>query len=148
MRWMPKAWTRIGRAVFDLKTYMTEIPVEEKHHRTRQTHNRNLVASLIRASKQASHEDGTKGHGLLGSEIYGNIFILHFAGYDTTAISLVSFLVFLAANPEVQDWLSEENHHVLPNPDKSTWNYTSALPRLKRCLSVLVSPSYPPTPTF
>ena len=32
MCWMPKAWSRIGQAVFDLKAYMTEILVEEKHH--------------------------------------------------------------------------------------------------------------------
>lgn len=96
---MPKAWTRIGQTVFDFKAYMTEILVEEKHHieQGKPTTN-NLVASLIRASEQASHEDGTKGHGLSESEIYGNIFVLHFAGYDTTAISLASSLVFHVAN--------------------------------------------------
>ena len=82
------------------------------------------------------------------SEIYGNILVLHFAGYDTTAITLAFSLAFLDANPEVRDWLLEEIYHVLPNPDKPTWNYTKAFPHLKRCLSVLVSPSYPATPAF
>ena len=55
--------------------------------------------------------------------MYGDIFVLHFAGY-ITAVTIVCSLVILTANPEVQGWLSEEIHHVLPNPDKSTWNYT------------------------
>jgi len=148
-RWMPEAWTRISQTVFDFKAYMTEILVEEKHHIGQgKPTTGNLVASLICASEQASHEDGTKGHDLSESEIYGSIFVLHFAGYDSTAITLASSLVFLAANIEVRDWLLEEIHHVLPNPDKSTWNYTEAFPYLKRCLSALVSPPYPPTPTF
>lgn len=79
MRWMPKAWTRIGQAVFDFKAYMTEILIEEKHHIEQgKPTTSNLVASLIHASEQASHEDVTKGHGLSESEIYGNIFVLHF----------------------------------------------------------------------
>ena len=50
-RWMPKAWTRIGQAVFGFKAYMAEIPVEEKHciEQGKPTIG-NLVASLIRAS--------------------------------------------------------------------------------------------------
>lgn len=52
MRWMPKAWTRTGQAVFDFKAYMTEILVEEKHHIEQgKPATGNLVASLIRASE-------------------------------------------------------------------------------------------------
>ena len=87
MRWMSKAWTRIGQAVFDFKAYVTEMPVEGKHHiEQNKPTTGNLVVSLIRVSEQVSYEDGTKGYGLLESEIYGNIFVLHFAGYDTIAI--------------------------------------------------------------
>jgi cytochrome P450 len=104
MCWMPKAWSRIGQAVFDFKAYMTEILVEEKYHIEQgKPTTGNLVASLICASGQVSHGGGTKGHGLSGGGIYGNIFVLHSAGYDTTAITLASSLVFLDANPEVRD---------------------------------------------
>lgn len=139
-RWMPKAWTRISQTVFDFKAYMTEILVEEKHHIGQCKPTTGNLVTLICASKQASH--GTKGHDLLESEIYGSIFVLHFAGYST-AITLTSSLVFLAANIEARDWLLEEIHHVLPNPNKSTWNYTKSIPTPK---TLPLSPTQDPPP--
>ncbi|KAF2495228.1 cytochrome P450 monooxygenase-like protein [Lophium mytilinum] len=134
---MPKAVSRIGQAVSDFKEYVSNIVSEEKSLiRQGKSSASSLVASLIRASEQASDKEGAKA-ALSESEIFGNIFIFHFAGYDTTALSLSTAFVFLAACPDVQDWISDEIRCVLPNDDQSTWNYAEAFPRFKRCVAVL-----------
>ncbi|KAI1778869.1 putative cytochrome P450 [Hypoxylon cercidicola] len=65
----------------------------------------NLMTLLVRASQEAASE-GLQG--LTESEIYGDMFTFNFAGHDTTAHSSTFALYFLAANPDVQDWVSEE----------------------------------------
>lgn len=47
------------------------------------------------------------------------------------------FSFFLAANPSIQDWLSEELYRVLGDKPHQEWDYYTDLPRLKRCLAVL-----------
>lgn len=71
------------------------------------------MTSLIRACQ----ENGEPGHtgGLTESEIYRNIFVVNFAGHDTTAHTLALAVVLLAASPSVQDWISQELHCVLVN---------------------------------
>ncbi|KAF2807915.1 cytochrome P450 [Mytilinidion resinicola] len=108
---MPRAASRIGYAVADFKKYVSNIVSEEKSLiRQGKSSASSLVASLIRASEQAGTKEGTKA-ALSQSEIFGNIFIFHFAGYDTTALSLSTAFVFLAACPDVKDWISEEIRH-------------------------------------
>lgn len=41
------------------------------------------------------------------------VFVFNFAGHDTTAHTLTFATFFLAANPDVQDWVSEEINHVM-----------------------------------
>ena len=103
----------------------------------------NLMSSLVRVS-----EDERKKHGKLNadgpksftiSEILGNIFVINFAGHDTTANTLAYSMLLLAAHPEVQDWVGEELHRVLGGSSCETWSYEALFPRLKRCLAILVS---------
>lgn len=65
----------------------------------------NLMTSLVRASddRQKSGSDGPQA--LTVNEVLGNIFVINFAGHDTTANTLAYAVVLLAANPEVQDWV-------------------------------------------
>lgn len=44
---------------------------------------------------------------------------------------------FLAAHPDVQDWLSEEIRHVFGDRQPSEWDYRADFPRLKRCQSIM-----------
>ena len=77
--------------------------------------------------------------GLTDEEIFGNIFAFNLAGHETTANTLATSLVLLAANPECQAWLVEEVQHVLGNSGgMEDWKYDECFPNLKRCLAVMV----------
>lgn len=65
------------------------------------------------------------------------MFVFNFAGHDTTAHTFVWIMYFLAANPEVQDWVNEEVEHVLGTRPEQEWDLKADFPRLKRCLSVV-----------
>ncbi|KAK5633167.1 hypothetical protein RRF57_008881 [Xylaria bambusicola] len=61
-----------------------------------------LVTSLVRAT------DHTSKKGVLSlEEALGNIFMINFAGLDTTANVLAFLVVRLASEPSIQDWLFE-----------------------------------------
>lgn len=72
-------------------------------------------------------------------EILGNIFVFNFAGHDTTAISTAYAMLLLVAQPEVQDWISEELNFYIPDEKCEAWTYDTNFPKLKRTLAVLVS---------
>jgi cytochrome P450 len=65
------------------------------------------------------------------------MFMLNFAGHDTTAHTFTFAMYFIAANPDVQDWLSEEIRAVLGD-DPAERKYAASFPRLKRCLAVML----------
>lgn len=76
------------------------------------------------------------------------VFVFNFAGHDTTAHTLTFATFFLAANPDVQDWVSEEINHVMGNRRPEDWVY-SDFTSLKRCLAVMYETLrlYTPVPT-
>ncbi|KAK3367453.1 cytochrome P450 [Podospora didyma] len=132
--WLPKKLRDIHAAYVYFRTYMTNLYEEEKAAFAEgQTTESNLMRSMVRASQA----DAKDGGGLTEAEIYGNIFVFNFAGHDTTANSFTFAIYFLAAYPEVQDWLSEEINRVVGHRPVDEWDYRSDFPRLKRCLAVL-----------
>lgn len=136
----PDKWKRIGRAITHLRTYMLDlIEAEKQLIQKGQPGTGTLVSDLTRASKE--NLDVATGaqtfKALSVDEVLGNIFVFNFAGHDTTAITATSSIFFLVANPEVQDWIAEEIHYVT----SGTEDYEQFFPRLKRCLTVLVSTS-------
>ena len=102
-----------------------------------------LMTSLVRALDTHQKEDtkttGTRG--LSVDEIFGNIFVINFAGNDTTANTLAFTLILLAANQEVQHWVREEVRRVTKGMDVAHWDYEKLFPQLMRCRAILVSPS-------
>lgn len=76
------------------------------------------------------------------------VFTFNFAGHDTTAHTLTFATFFLAANPDVQDWISEEINHVMGDRRPEDWVY-SDFTALKRCLAVMYETLrlYTPVPT-
>lgn len=147
----PKKLAQIGQATVAFKRYMTEILEEEKLLILQgKSGKKNLMTSLIRASiekmqtvpaREKTNDDSLIGHhrdGLTETEIYGNMFVFSFAGHDTTAHSLAFAITLLVANPEVQDWITEELQHYLRDESSSNWKYEDVFPHLKRCLAVLV----------
>ena len=114
---LPRSWVRIGEAAREFKQYMMEMLDEEKPLLAQgRTGTGSLMTSFVRALNTQQEEAATRSHnghtakGLTADEIYGNIFVINFAGHDTTANTLAFSMLLLAANPEVQDWVAEELH--------------------------------------
>lgn len=141
---MPKAWKRIGRAKVDFKQYMLDMLNEEqKLLDAGSPGTGNLMSSMVRLSAEQQSADTKSAkketRGLTLSEIFGKTFVINFAGHDTTANTLAYSVLLLAANPEIQKWVSEELDEVLRDPNSENWNYADNFPHLKRCQAVLVS---------
>ncbi|KAK2609880.1 hypothetical protein N8I77_003355 [Diaporthe amygdali] len=130
--WLPGFFKNLHYACTSFQGYMTELFEEGKKTSTSERiFDRTLMNSLVRASQQE-----TTGS-LSEREIYGNMFVFNFAGHDTTAHTFEWVMLFLAANPKVQDWVHEEIQYVLGGRSKEEWDYKRDFPRLKRCLSVV-----------
>lgn len=144
MPFVPKTWARIGQATNDFRRYMMDMLNEERQLLDAgKPGTGNLMSSLVRASKdeqmKKSKNITDNSNGLTVNEILGNIFVINFAGHDTTANTLAYAILLFAAYPEVQDWVGEELNEVLKGSSSEAWNYEQLFPRLKRCLAVLVS---------
>lgn len=136
--WLPKSWKLgvLAETCAEFQRFMTELYEEEKAKQVKPTAARpvtTLMSSLVRAS-QAEARSGT---GLTESEIYGNMFMLNFAGHDTTAHTFTFAIHFLAAHPGVQEWVSEEARQVHSDLQQG-WDYAADFPRLVRCLAVML----------
>ena len=148
---LPFKWRQVGEAIVALRHLMTALYNEEKSSSVENSREpMHLMRSMVQASEQATYEasaDAKKSHaallapkrvGLTMDEIFGNIFVYYFAGHDTTAAVFAYTMYLLTGHPDVQDWIAEELHYVLPGNDNSQWRYEDHFPRLKRCLAVLV----------
>ncbi len=141
--WLPGNWklAKLADTCAAFQRYMTDQYEEEKRATLTQDKKtsagavKTLMSSLVNASQAEART--ANGTGLSESEIYGNMFMLNFAGHDTTAHTFTFAIYFIAANPHVQDWMSEEIHAVLGD-DPAEWNYAAGFPRLKRCLAVML----------
>ncbi len=144
MPFVPKAWARIGQATNEFRDYMMDMLNEERRLLDAgKPGTGNLMSSLVRASEIEQEKkfagETDRSRGLTVSEILGNIYVINFAGHDTTANTLAYAMLLLAAYPEVQEWVGEELREVLQGSPSETWSYESLFPRLKRCLALLVS---------
>ncbi|GAB1319536.1 Cytochrome P450 monooxygenase [Madurella fahalii] len=152
---LPKGLARIGNAAVAFKKHMTNMFEEEvaaldqgkpgsggimtAFVRAVDVHNREAAASTAVAKGDRK--------GLSIDEVFGNLFVLNFAGHDTTANTLSFATLLLAAHPEVQDWISEEVKLVTTDiPEEEEWDYKTIFPQLKRCHAVFLETLrlYPP----
>ena len=103
LRWAPRKLRVLGQAVQEFQRYMEEMLAHERALMSNRTSGTgNLVSALLRASeemKQAGGEDASSRLGLTDEEIFGNIFIYSLAGHESTANTVASALVLLAAYP-------------------------------------------------
>ena len=81
------------------------------------------MTSFVRALKasETSSDDLKKPQGLTVEEVIGNVFLINFAGHDTTANALAFAIYLLASEPGMQTWLAEELDAV--TSDKENWDY-------------------------
>ncbi len=145
---LPGSWTRIGKAAAEFRQYMVHMLDEETFLlRQGKMGTGSLMTSFVRAldtrQEEESAANSNKGppKGMTIDEIFGNIFVINFAGHDTTANTLAFSMLQLAANPEVQDWVSEEVQEITGNKEK--WDYNELFSSLKRCRAVLVRITLP-----
>lgn len=143
---IPRSLARIGSAAAKFKQFMMDMLDEETTLLQRgETGTGSLMTSFVRALETHRKEEavlktneGLPSKGLTVDEILSNIFIINFAGHDTTANTLAFSMILLAANPEVQDWVAEEVRQVTKNSDSENWDYNELFSNLKRCRAVLV----------
>ncbi|RYC61413.1 hypothetical protein CHU98_g4795 [Xylaria longipes] len=135
---VPKRWARIGNAAASFQEHMTNILREETTALEQgKPGSGGIMSAFVRALDTHSREVSTSAKkGLTEEEIYGNLFVINFAGHDTTANTLAFSILLLAANPELQDWISEEILEI--TGDSKEWDYKELFPLLKRCRSILL----------
>ncbi|KAG8159910.1 hypothetical protein KVR01_010547 [Diaporthe batatas] len=149
--WLPQKLRSLHKACVSFQQHMTEAYEEEKRvlgAGESQPADQNFLTLLVRAS-QGENQGHSSGVHLTESEIYGNMFTFNFAGHDTTAHTFTFALYFLAAFPEVQDWINEEIRHVAGTRYTQEMEYELDFPRLRRCLAVMLETLriYTPVPT-
>lgn len=139
---LPAKLRKLKLSVAELRLYMKEAVLrhmqasKESPDKLQKT---SLLGAMVKAN-EAEKEQLQKVNGrpsyLKESELYGNIFVFNVAGYETTASSLTFAFSYLAAYPEVQDWVLEElQKNYIDQPDD--FSYHQVYPKLVRCLSVM-----------
>jgi cytochrome P450 len=76
-----------------------------------------------------------KGSWLNDSELYGNLFVFNMAGFETTAGTMTFALPYLALNPDVQDWLTEEIDRYFTTG--GSLDYRDTYPKLVRVMAFM-----------
>ena len=144
---LPKSWVRVGNAAGSFKSYMIQMLGQETTLLNQgKAGTGSLMTSFVRAldthQKEAATVKGNSDHptakGLTVDEIFGNIFVINFAGHDTTANTLAFGMLLLAVNPEVQDWVSYELQEIITNGQDEKLEYSEIFPKLLRCRAVMV----------
>ncbi|KAM0809428.1 hypothetical protein AB5N19_09771 [Seiridium cardinale] len=154
---MPGRWARIGNAGISFKQHMVKM-LEDETAALSQGRNGSggILSGFVRAADLYHHESAAnpdfKGgkKGLSPDEIYGNLFVINFAGHDTTANTLAFATLLLAAHPDVQLWLAVEIKAVTKDRPIEEWDYKELYPRLNRCRAVIYETLrlYPPVPAL
>ncbi|KAI1629025.1 putative cytochrome P450 [Exophiala viscosa] len=134
---LPSVLRQLKVAVAEFRLYMQEAVLQQMNQKGSKDRTSLLGAmvSANEAEKQVQSEvSSSRASYLTDDELYGNIFLFKLAGFETTAGSM-TFVPYLAAYPEIQDWVREEVDAVLPA--KGTVDYAQTYPKLVRCLAVL-----------
>lgn len=147
---VPQSLVRVGDAARSFKSHMVEM-LEQETNALRQNNagSGGILSGLVRALDVHQREHATDSDvkkGLSVQEILGNLFVINFAGYDTSAAALAFSLHLLAVHPEVQTWLAEEIVAVSGDQVTEEWDYKAMFPCLKRCQAILLETLrlYPP----
>jgi cytochrome P450 len=104
-----------------------------------------IASSLIHADEAARREQdnektlkGSKMLQMTDEELFGNLYIINLAGFETTANALTYTFPYLAVNKAVQDWVGDEVDTVLKGRDLNDLDYEEVYPKLVRCLALMV----------
>lgn len=132
--WMlPSSLRRLKLCVSEFRIYMQELVRNETLSSANRT---TFLSSLVSANEIAKSEVGEKqAQGrpkyLTEEELWGNLFAFNLAGFETTASALSFALPWIAAYPEVQQWMMEELDKFYTQDS----DYSETFPKLVRCLA-------------
>jgi cytochrome P450 len=136
---LPKTLRQLKVSVAEFRMYMEEAVLRQMQQSKVASEPRaSLLAAMVNANeseKQQLQEKTGRPSYLTESELYGNIFVFNLAGYETTASSFAFALAYLAAYPEMQDWVAEEIDKVYAHDTNKA--YEELYHRLPRCLAVM-----------
>ncbi|TGO42526.1 hypothetical protein BHYA_0007g00250 [Botrytis hyacinthi] len=144
---MPKSWRLVGKAAADFKVYMENMLDEESSLlREGKVASGTLMTSFVRALEVHQKEEivpsrqtaQSPSKGLTVEEIFGDVFVINFAGHDTTANTLAFSMILLAAHPEVQDWVAEELQEAIKDAAGKLLEYEKVFEKLNRCRAILL----------
>ncbi|KAI1299045.1 cytochrome P450 [Xylaria venustula] len=156
---VPKRWGKVGKATVSFKEHMRRMLDRETEALTKGVPGSGgIMTSFARALRVHNQEakdpeqknsDNVK-KGLSVEEIFGNVFVINFAGHDTTAVTFAFSMLLLAAYPSVQEWIAEEIREVTKDIPIEEWDYKVLFPVLKRCRAVMFETLriYPPIPAL
>lgn len=139
IKW-PASLARVGKGFRSFQVHMKkDFETAKAGLREKGSTEGTLMANLVRAFVESEE---SSNFSISEQEVFGNMFAYNFSGHDTTARSLNFTFYLLAAYPKVQDWMREEIKHVLGEGSTLNPSYES-VPRLVRCLAVMVSSTLP-----
>lgn len=152
-RWIfPSLYRQVNDMTREFTQYMKEI-IAYNRAITQGGGNSNgadIVSALVEADEAAKREHNSTSKGISGKPMYltdaellGDLYIFNLAGFETTANALTYTIPFLAANPEIQDWLGEEIDAVFKGRDMEKLEYEEVYPALVRCLALMVGSRSP-----
>jgi cytochrome P450 len=128
---------RMEHAKAEFKKYMVEMMDEERRLLKSQPEPRDhLISVMVRAADIS--KGGSIRNSLTEEEVFGNLFIWNFAGYDNTTGMLAYAITLLSVYTHTQDWIREEINAVFGDSPVQRWDYDQGFLRLKRCLAIFV----------
>lgn len=144
---MPNAIRTLGLAIKKLPDLTKDLLTREQQRlETGVKTPDNLVRMLISLSHDSELingdmlPSGSLRQTLTEDELAGNMFIFTAAGFDTTANTMAYAVTLLAAYPQWQVWIQQEVDHVLEFSKAADVQYSTAFPKLTRCLALMVNP--------
>ncbi|KAK8863460.1 cytochrome P450 [Apiospora arundinis] len=157
---LPRRYARIGKAAIAFKRHMVKLLDDETAALNQgKPSSGAIIPSFVRAAdlhhrqqRSSSETSGASGKaGLSVEEIFGDLFVINFAGHDTTANMSAFAMLCLAAHPEIQAWVAEEVALATAEYVRlEDWDYKKVYPQLVRCRAVVYETLrlYPPVPAL
>ncbi|KAL4865336.1 hypothetical protein BDV12DRAFT_150805 [Aspergillus spectabilis] len=136
MPFMPAALQKMGYHMERVPGYVKELLDEERQAAKEGTSRRSNFLSLLLKLSDEDKRSNQSDFSLSDDEISGNLFIFSTAGYETTANTMGYAVTYLAADPELQDWIREELQTL--NLDPSTWKYEEVFSKCRRTLALML----------
>jgi cytochrome P450 len=142
--WMPKALRQKGEAFYAFFDHSSILLQRERESlKSSGTPRNNFISSLAAVNDQEAdsyEQEGQKNKpAFTKEEITGNLYQFTLAGYDTTANTMAYAVAMVVAYPEWQEWILEEVERVQKEVTDPK-SYQEVLPKLERCLALMVSP--------